>query len=540
MGEISMSFDDYENNPQGRDEPASPAPESLSGAPEGPETPQEAQDPQDVQDVKDVHEAQDTGEAAPEESREPRPRRQPVQPYGYDEDDRRAMWSEPVYESATADTSDAYSPGRHSYTAGPQEPPAKSGHGFLRALCLVLVCALVSGGVAYAVAGYRLGNLPEGAAGNTVILGSPVSSVPAPSGDSDVAYTGQELTSNEIYRLAQKQVVGVNTNVSVNVFGQTSTRAVSGSGFIISPDGYILTNYHVISYAVVYGGELTVLMNDGARYPAVVKGYVEGNDVAVIKVDVSDLTPVTLGNSDGTQVGDDVYAVGNPLGELAYTMTPGMVCGLDRVITTTDEISGTSTSINMFQISAAVNAGNSGGPVYNSRGEVIGVVTAKYADEGVEGLGFAIPINDAITIAKQLIERGYVASAGLGIMGRNVSVFYKDFAMEYYNIPYGVHVESVNEGSAAEAAGILPGDIITALGERSVASMDELQMALRRYSPGDTETITVYRLGSTLSEGQYLDLTITFEELVQEPADTSTQQQQTPQFPDSWRDFFGD
>ena len=232
-------------------------------------------------------------------------------------------------------------------------------------------------------------------------MGSPVSSVEndAPRDTAPASPSGT-LTGDQIYYdLACQQVVGVNTSFTTNAFGMSTPRAVSGSGFIISEDGYILTNYHVISYAVVYNGKLTVLTKDGTTYDAKVIGYLESNDIAVIKIDAKGLKPVALGDSDKMLVGEAVYAVGNPLGELEYSMTDGIVSAQDRMITTRDDITNATTSINMFQITAAVNAGNSGGPVYNSRGEVIGIVTAKYADEGIEGLGFAIPINDAVSVA---------------------------------------------------------------------------------------------------------------------------------------------
>ncbi len=469
---------------------------------------------------------------APENSAPESIRRQPEpvrQPY----DQEHESWRDPTFESAPAGEG-AYSPGRYAYGAQNYQQPVvgpesgkqkkKHKHGFLKAVCLVVVCALVSGLASWAVVDYMLDHSDRPAAGKQVVLNQ-ASTI---ANDDAVTPTdGSGLTGHQIYELGLRQVVGVNTSLTTNIFGQTSTQAVSGSGFIISEDGYILTNYHVISYAVVYGGELTVLMEDGTKYPAEVVGYIESNDVAVIKIDAEGLSPVTLGDSDKMLVGEWVYAIGNPLGELEYTMTPGIVSAQDRVITTTDDITGVQTSINMFQISAAVNHGNSGGPVYNSRGEVIGIVTAKYsdADEGIESLGFAIPINDAVSIATQLIENGYVVGAGLGITGRDVSLIYSEMAMEAYGIPGGVIVESVNEGSAAEAAGIRSGDIITGVGDAEVTSMDGLKMLLRRYTAGDTETITVYRM-DTRTTGESLKLTITFEEQPQE--DTSTQQQTVP------------
>ena len=464
----------------------------------------------------------------------------------YAQEEQKVLWSEPAYESAYNESGqDIYTPGRYAYGAqnsheAPEpekKPKGRKGRGFLKAVCLVLVCALVSGAACYGVVDYMMDRDGGTSGGNQVVLGS---AQPNTTGDEEdqssnaqgAVHTGGQLTPQEIYEMACQQAVGVNTEITTqNIFGFTSTQAVSGSGFIISEDGYIMTNYHVISYAVRYGGELTVLLHDGSSYPAQIVGYVEDNDVAVIKIDATGLNPVTLGDSGAMEVGEDVYAVGNPLGELTYTMTEGIVSALDRVITTQDETTGQTTSINMFQISAAVNSGNSGGPVYNSYGEVIGIVTAKYggsnssSGSGVEGLGFAIPINDAVSLATQLIEQGYVSGAAMGIQVKDVDQVYSDFTLQYYDYPQGVCVMQVNSGSAAEDAGMLPGDIITAVDGTAVDGLDEMRLVLRKYSPGDEATVTVFRIGQTLGEGEYIDLHITFQETAEEDTATSAPQQ---------------
>ena len=200
-------------------------------------------------------------------------------------------------------------------------------------------------------------------------------------------------------------MVGISTTVTgYNMFGQLTSNAVTGTGFILSEDGYILTNNHVVEDAVSTGSTVTVKLHDGSEYPAAIVGT-EGNtnDIAVLKIDAEGLSPVTLGDSDKMQVGENIYVVGNPLGELTYTMTAGIISALDREIA-----ADRNTTLNMFQLDAAVNSGNSGGPVFNDRGQVIGVVTAKYNSSGVEGLGFAIPINDAVSIAEDLINQAYL------------------------------------------------------------------------------------------------------------------------------------
>ncbi|MGM9521288.1 MAG: S1C family serine protease [Oscillospiraceae bacterium] len=514
-----MNFDDYEN----KDMNTGFDPENGGGDPEKIESPV----------GKNEAEAANQAPSGDDTGRDQTP--EPVQTYDPD-DGQQSMWSDPAYESASKDSGDIYTPGRYAYGAqnsheSSREEPKKpkKRHGFLRAACLVLVCALAAGAASYGVVDYMLENNEPASSGTQVILGS--------SGGNNVTgstststHKGDTLTANDIYNMATEQVVGVNTSLTTtNIFGQTSNSAVSGSGFIISSDGYILTNYHVVSYAVKYGGDLTVLMHDGTSYEAEVIGYVEDNDVAVIKIAATGLNAVTLGDSDAMQVGDVVYAVGNPLGELDYTLTDGIVSALDRIITTTDETTGASTSMNMFQTNAAVNSGNSGGPVYNAYGEVIGIVTAKYSETGVEGLSFAIPINDAVSLATQLIEHGYVSGAVLGVSVQDASSVYSSFTMQYYGYPDGVCVMEVNSGSAAEKAGVTVGDIITAVGSTKVTSTDELKLALRHYNPGDTESLTVYRVSQTLGSGEYIDLTITFDEKSAETSGENSSSQENTQ-----------
>lgn len=189
----------------------------------------------------------------------------------------------------------------------------------------------------------------------------------------------------------------------------TSSAAVSGSGFIASSDGYIITNYHVIQNAYEGNFDINVMTHDGTKYIATVVGTEQDNDIAVLKIDAEGLNPVTFGDSDELAVGDTVYAVGNPLGELEFSMSTGHVSAKDRAITTEES----ATPINVFQIDAAVNSGNSGGPVYNDQGQVVGVVNAKYSATGVEGIGFAIPANDAVSIANDLITKGYVTGKAI-------------------------------------------------------------------------------------------------------------------------------
>ena len=372
--------------------------------------------------------------------------------------------------------------------------------GFLRAVALVIVCSIFSGAAAYVVMDYRF-NRGDFTQQHQVILGS---SVQERRQDDEptipVAAKSDGMSAADIYDMARSQVVGILTEAP-GFFGfpgsSGSSTPVSGSGFIISNDGYILTNYHVIELAHRNSLPINVVLNDGTSYEARVIGFEASNDVAVIKINATGLTPAIIGNSDKIRVGQTVYAIGNPFGDLVYTMTDGIVSALDRVVSVEGK------SISTFQFSAAVNSGNSGGPIYNTDGEVLGIVTAKVVRGNVEGIGFAIPINDAIEIATELIEHGYITGRPLiGITGQTVSAGHA----EYYDWVQGVYIRSVSQGSAAEAAGIAVGDIITALAGEEVESMEALKFALRSHRAGDTTTITIWR------NREFIELTITFAE----------------------------
>ena len=423
--------------------------------------------------------------------------------------------------------------GRGGKPTEPEKKPHKRGMGAAGVIALCLVCALLGG-----VSGGLIANANQPAA--------VVSETDAPASDTPLVQTspsaGGTTTSSDgamsardiYYDLACKQVVGIQTDITTtNIFGMTVSGSVSGSGFVISEDGYILTNYHVVEDAYTGGYEVKVMFYDGSTYTAEIKGFDRNNDIAVLKIDATGLDAAELGSSDSLYVGDTVYAVGNPLGELSYSMTSGMVSATDRLITTEE---GTMT---MFQIDAAVNEGNSGGPVYNTSGQVVGVVTAKSNEDGTEGLGFAIPIDDAVRIANDVIsgERSLDAETGdayLGITPADVD----SMAAQYYGFPEGAYVRTVTEGSAAEKADIKVGDIITQLDGYDIGSSDELRQELLFHSAGETVDIVVWR------SGEYLTLSITFD---QKPADSSTDSgRQTTQQPvnpsGGWQDgsfYFG-
>ena len=393
-------------------------------------------------------------------------------------------------------------------------------HGYLRFACIALVCALLGGLCGGVIAESRLNSritaLEDSV--NAEPSETPVvSSSSAPIAASSSGSSSDSLSWAEINEIASKQVVGVTTEVTyTNFFGQTSSSAVSGSGFVISDDGYILTNYHVIETAYQNNYAVNVITHDGTRYDATIVGIEASNDIAVLKIDATGLTPATLGNSDSLAVGDDVCAVGNPLGELEFTSTFGHVSALDRLITTEEGGS----AINMFQIDAAVNSGNSGGPVYNDQGQVVGIVTAKYSSTGVEGIGFAIPANDAVSIANDLITKGYVT--GKAYMGVEIDNRYNSMYSQYYDMPVGAYVGGVTSGSCADKAGIEKGDIITKIDGEEITSYTDLKNAISNHSAGDTVEVELYRAGESRT------VSLTFDEKVPDDgAQTSGSSQQS-------------
>lgn len=394
----------------------------------------------------------------------------------------------------------------------PQPPKEKKtgnkrrGPGWAGVIAACLVCAIL-GGTGGGVLGSHIAarGAPAAAAadGNGTVL--TVAASPAPAVSKNLISSGDVIDPSQIYTLACSQTVGVTTRITRTTFFGTSSGAVTGSGFIISSDGYILTNFHVVEDAVKGGYDVTVYFHDGTEYIASIVGYEEDNDVAVLKIDAGGLSAATIGDSDAIQVGQSAYAVGNPLGELQYTMTTGSVSALDREISFTDSDTGVVNKINMFQIDAAVNSGNSGGPVYNDRGEVIGIVTAKYGayTTGVEGLGFAIPINDAVSIANDIITIGYVrGKAALGVTVQTVPAT----AVQYYNMVPGAYVMQVGAGSCAENAGVKVGDVIVAVDDTPIGSMPDLMAVRKEYRAGESAVLKVFR------GGEYLDLQVTFDE----------------------------
>lgn len=314
--------------------------------------------------------------------------------------------------------------------------------------------------------------------------------------------SGKTLTAQEVYGINVDAVCGIATEVTTNVFGQTASTAVVGSGFVLTKDGYVVTNNHVVEGT----DNVSVKLHDGSTYPAEIIGGDSLSDVALLKIEAEGLSHVAVGDSDAIAVGEGCIAIGNPLGELTFTMTGGYVSALPREI----NISGK--PISMFQTDAAINAGNSGGPLFDMAGNVIGITSAKISGitgsgASIEGVGFAIPINEALRVVYDLQEYGYVRGrAFLGVTVKELDAATADT----YGLPVGPIVQSVVADSCADKAGIAVKDIILAFNERNVKTYTQLMSALNKCSAGDVVTLRIYRAGAEL------DVTLTLDERPEE------------------------
>lgn len=426
-----------------------------------------------------------------------------------------------------------------------QEKKKNGGKGtYGKFVAIAIVCSLVVGTVGgYIGSGLRADESSGSATSITDTVNSPSTDNSGTTATNTAVRTGEQMTASEIYELASQQVVGITSGGTISYYGQTVESQSMGTGFIISEDGYIITNYHVVSNSVS-GGSVTVSLKNGDSYEAEYVGGYEAGDVALLKIDATGLNTVTLGDSNNITVGEDIYVVGNALGEYDYTLTSGLISGLDREMTFEDS-SGGGESINMFQLDAAVNSGNSGGPVYNSYGQVIGIVTSKISSStsstaaSVEGLGFAIPINDATSIVNDIKTKGYVEGDVLiGVSLRTVD----STVIQNYGIPSGVYVDAVTSGGAAEKAGVQAKDIITKLDDKEITSVSDLKQALKNYSVGDSATATLYRSGETIGVTVTFTETQTTDTSASASTDTDSSQQDdsgSSQRPDSSSGYGG-
>ena len=426
---------------------------------------------------------------------------------------------------------DDYAPDPNRVPVQPPVQPKKQGffhRAAVKVTALILACA-VAGGLAgwggAAIAGSGSNS------GKTTIQQSDRQPVTVQAKKVD----GQtKMDPATVYASVVNSAVSINCSAtSTNIFGQQTQTASSGSGFIITEDGYVVTNYHVVSGA----SSVQVTLYNGDTYDATVIGGDSDYDVAVLKINASGLQPVTLGESADVNVGDTVLAIGNPLGELTFSMSQGIVSSCDRAI----NVDGT--PFNMIQVDCSINPGNSGGPLVNLYGEVVGIVSAKYSSYSsttVEGLGFAIPISDVRSIITDIMENGAVTDKAY--MAITAGTMTAQMAAQYsIDITQGVFVYSVVDGGAGDKAGLRLGDVITKMNDTDLTSRQDMSAAMKSYRAGDTVTLTVYR------NGQYITTELTFDA---QPQTTGSDTEDSTndsnggnggyygQMPDNWQDFY--
>ena len=381
--------------------------------------------------------------------------------------------------------------GPEQNAAAPGQPKKqKKDHSKLAKSAVALVLAAAMGFMG-GFAGAQFGN-----GGHKVVIQQVERSDSSAASDSvDAAADGTTVSSGmttaQVAKMVSPSVVVITTEQVVysqwSWYGQSQVESGAGSGVIISSDGYILTCAHVVSGA----SNITVSIGD-KDYPATLVGEDTTSDIAVVKVDATGLTPATVGDSDNLKVGESVMAVGNPLGELGGTVTSGIVSALNRSVS----IQGTSSvnTMSLIQMDASVSPGNSGGGLFNMNGELVGVVNAKSSDSDAEGLGFAIPINDAMKVAQDLLENGYVT--GRPYMGITyLAVTDAQTAQQLGVNAYGIYVADVVKGGPADKAGLKVGDRIVSIDGTEVAQKTDLGTIIQQHSAGDTLSITVARGG---------------------------------------------
>lgn len=384
---------------------------------------------------------------------------------------------------------------------------SKNGLTAAKVIAITLCFSLLGGILGGAGAAFAMGIIGNG---NTtaIIKGDRENSVI----DTVTVDTSKLMTPAEVYAVNVNSTVGITTSVTTNFWGYQTTSAATGSGFILTEDGYILTNHHVIEDS----DSITVSFYNGESTQAALIGYDASNDIAVLKVNATGLQPVTLGDSANMNVGDSVVAIGNPLGELTFSLTAGTVSALNREITTSNGI-----TMNLLQTDCAINSGNSGGALFNLYGEVIGITNAKYSsntatEASIDNIGFAIPVNSIYEIVTDIIEKGYISKPYIGISVTDVSA-----ESQSYGLPQGAAVKLVSEDSPAQKAGLQVNDIITHVNGEAVSGSTQLVSIVKEAAIGDMLVLTVYR------QGQTLELTVTVGESVQS-ATGNTEQQDTP------------
>ena len=377
-------------------------------------------------------------------------------------------------------------------TSTPEVKKHKSGAG--KVIALALCCSLVGSSLGVAGTAFAYNKLFDKSSTSSA-KSTHTSTVLEGKRDKaalQVSYvdTSKEMTPAEVYAANVNSTVGITTEITTNYFGYQTTTPASGSGFILTEDGYIVTNYHVIES----GSSIKVTLYDNSEYKAEVVGYDESNDLAILKIDASGLTPVVLGSSDNMNVGDSVIAIGNPLGELTFSLTSGIISAVDRDVTINN------LSMNLIQTDCAINSGNSGGALFNMYGEVIGITNAKYSGNSISGsasidnIGFAIPIDSIKSIINDIIEDGYISKPFIGVSVGDLDGNYKSFGL-----PEGAVIYGVVDGSPADEAGLQENDIVTAIDGEDITSSSDLKKIVLGSEVGDTLKLSVYRQGEEIT-----------------------------------------
>ena len=419
-------------------------------------------------------------------------------------------------QQPSVESVDCYMPGRDEPPAQPKK--GNSGWTGGKVIALALSCSLLGG--ALGTAGTFLISKQRKSSNSGDIFANQFQNQTDATGNSSTTIiesnrdhptidvtqveVGKLLTQAEVYTANVNSTVGITTSITTNYWGYQTTAAASGSGFIFSSNGYILTNYHVVEDS----STITVTMYDGSGYSAKLVGYDAGNDVAVLKINADNLKPVVLGDSEKINVGDQVVAIGNPLGELTFSLTSGSISAKDREITMSN-----GSTMQLMQTDCAINSGNSGGALFNLYGEVIGITNAKYSgssasNTSIDNIGFAIPINKARSIAESIIEKGYVSKPYIG-----VSVTTVNAETQSYGLPKGAAVKVVTQNSPAAEAGIKVNDIITHADGKEIASSSEVISIVGKAAIGDQLVFTIYRQGKTI------EITVTVGEQIQSVTD---------------------
>lgn len=390
--------------------------------------------------------------------------------------------TEPVVE--TPPEPNYYQYNGYTYSPKPNKPKKSYGAGTVILASLLAAVIGTLGGI-FAVRFIQKNNNDDN---NNILIDTPPT-VSSQNVNINVDKTAENIVE-AVYEKAAPSVIGIRTTTSVtSFFGGRNDVPSEGSGVIYTSDGYIITNYHVISEAVTNkkATKLEVFIDDTSKsYSATVVGYNISSDLAVIKINAKGLPAVTLADSSTLKVGQYVITIGNPSGlEFMDSVTYGIISGLDRVVSTNSDVK-------LIQTDAAINPGNSGGALLNSKGELVGINSLKIVSEEYEGMGFAIPSNTVKSICDKIIERENDPEPYVGI---SISEKYSASVLEYYGFPVGAVVLSVADGSPAQEAGIARGDIITEYNGKEISNYTLLEQYVNESAPGEKVTIKLYRSG---------------------------------------------